>query len=534
MLKRILGVAVVIAAMIASVPAASGPAAASHSAVVSAARQRVTWTNPSAVIVRAPIKVNGRFAPVRRGRPVALQIHRAGAWRTIARDRQDSRGAVSFRTAITVKGSYPVRLVAARRGGLRALVTRARRLLVLPDPARGQIRRLSIGGRVPNAGIFDGQLSSDGRYFVFASHASNLVPGDSSSMDVFRADLVAGTVIRVTSTPTGLEPNGPSYAPDVSDDGRYVVYESEATDIHPRDTDQEIDILLYDAVQRRTSLISRNYVDSSSADGTARYPVISGDGTTVVFRSSATNLVAGPQYRGPNIYAFDLDGANRMDLLSRPAAGGAADGPSYEIAVSTSGDRVAINTEARNLAPGMAGAKATQQVVWIDRVSGKREWVNRPRAVPISKAPTAYVAGISADGRTVAFNANGPGTLPTDRNGVVDAFVWSETSRTIQRVGITRTGAWANGYTYAAGISADGRYVTLHTSATNLVPGARKQGTVAIADLRFRLFSLLSRGSFNGVVGWAWMSGRGARGVLTTPVPALQSTPGLYLFTRTG
>ena len=116
------------------------------------------------------------------------------------------------------------------------------------------------------------KISSDGRYLAFASLATNLVPGDTNrTWDVFVHDTVSGTTTRVSVDSSGAEGDGNSgygfeseYGLSISSDGRYVAFDSTATNLVPGDTNGTSDVFVHDRVSGTTTRVS---VDSSGAQG---------------------------------------------------------------------------------------------------------------------------------------------------------------------------------------------------------------------------------------------------------------------------
>jgi hypothetical protein len=167
-------------------------------------------------------------------------------------------------------------------------------LLLLYPPSTGRpgtvaITRAADGG--PSDGDSSlGEVSADGRYVVFSSTATNLVADDANShTDVFRFDRVTGSRLLVSRTPSGLPANGDSDTPRVSADGRYVVFHSSASDLVPG-TGEVGNIYLWDAGTGTSTLLSRPDA-SGFASGASESPWISDDGSQVVFRNDAGNLL---------------------------------------------------------------------------------------------------------------------------------------------------------------------------------------------------------------------------------------------------
>ena len=196
-------------------------------------------------------------------------------------------GTVSTNEAVTVSASYTY--------NSDTLSTNQSIVILMQDDGSNTIVRASVDGSGIQAnGPSDAPgISSDGRFVVFASEASNLVAGDTNLVrDIFVYDRQTGATERVSVDTAGLEANGLSDAPGISSDGRFVAFASEASNLVAGDTNLVRDIFVYD---RQTGVPDRLSLNSRGAEGdvTSNSPVISGDGRFVVFVSAATNLVAG-------------------------------------------------------------------------------------------------------------------------------------------------------------------------------------------------------------------------------------------------
>ena len=164
---------------------------------------------------------------------------------------------------------------------------------------------VSSSGVQGNDGSFDAAIARDVNIVAFRSVATNLDFGDTNlASDVFIHDLDTGITVRMSETSTGAEANGPSASPDLSADGRYVVFSSDADNLVFGDNNGSEDIFVKD---RFTSLTTRVSVSSSGAEGNgdSRFPTISDDGRYVTFDSLATNLVAGDTNGVRDIFRHD-------------------------------------------------------------------------------------------------------------------------------------------------------------------------------------------------------------------------------------
>jgi len=151
-------------------------------------------------------------------------------------------------------------------------------------------------------------ITSNGRYVVFWSFANNLVSNDTNGSDIFVKDLVTGITTRVTTNSSGVEHNGMvwnSWQTPISDDGRFVVFASDASNLAPDDTNGVLDIYLKDLVTGLTTRLTNGF-DGSQANGERADPSITPDGRYVLFSSAASNLVPGDNNGAWDTFVKDL------------------------------------------------------------------------------------------------------------------------------------------------------------------------------------------------------------------------------------
>jgi Tol biopolymer transport system component len=161
---------------------------------------------------------------------------------------------------------------------------------------------LAPGGTQANNASSSPAVSADGGYVAFTSSASNLVTGDTNrTNDVFVRELQTGATSRASVGSSGTQANDWSYKPSVSADGRYVAFASYASSLVPGDTNATNDIFVHD---RQTGATSRVSVGPSGtqANHWSFGPSLSADGKYVAFESTATNLVPGISDGSSNVY----------------------------------------------------------------------------------------------------------------------------------------------------------------------------------------------------------------------------------------
>ncbi|MCH8948820.1 MAG: PD40 domain-containing protein, partial [Chloroflexi bacterium] len=139
---------------------------------------------------------------------------------------------------------------------------------------------------------------------------------------------------RASVSSAGAEANGPSFGPALSDDGRYVVFTSDATNLSPSDTNSR-DVFVRDRQTGNTELVSIAS-DGAQANQAALFPAISGDGRYIAFQSDADNLVAGDTNGVSDIFLHDRQ-TGVTERVSLTSAGGQANGDSFTPSVSADG-----------------------------------------------------------------------------------------------------------------------------------------------------------------------------------------------------
>jgi Tol biopolymer transport system component len=316
-------------------------------------------------------------------------------------------------------------------------------------------------------------ISADGRFVCFTSDATNLVPGDTNDReDVFVRDLVAGTTTRVSVGPGGIEADGDSDRASISADGNRVVFESQATNLLAQSA-TPAQIYVHDTAAGLTRIAS---VDSSGnhGDGGSSYPAISGDGNVVAFLSHAHNLGLGisPSVITYDFYLHDLGTGETRTGVASPAVLGGLAGALYA-SLDFDGSRVAFWCDDPELVPGDTNGVGDAYV--LDVPTGEIRRVSVSSIGAEGDAQLDFPK-ISADGRFVSFESRAGTLVPGDTNASYDAFVHDLETGATTRASVAADGSQgtlpANGLAgaIARGFSADGRYVVFSGSYEGLVP----------------------------------------------------------------
>jgi Tol biopolymer transport system component len=353
--------------------------------------------------------------------------------------------------------------------------TCARALLsaLLAASAAGQVTlRASVGssGAQGDSSSFYSSISADGRILAFESSSTNLVPGDTNGwQDIFVRDRQSGVTERVSVHSSGAEGNDQSYAPSISADGRTVAFESYASTLVDGDTNGVPDIFVRDRLLGTTERVSLAS-SGGQADDSSFDPSISADGRYVAFESLATNLVSGDTNGCFDVFVRDrlFGTTERVSVDSSGAQGDGNSGYDSFLSISADGRYVAFQSVATNLVGG--DTNGVPDVFVRDRLFGTTERVSVDSS-GTQGDDNSGVPSISADGRTVAFYSAATNLVGGDTNGSWDVFVRDRQLGTTERVSVSSSGAQGNGFSFTPSISADGRTVAFGSIATDLVGG---------------------------------------------------------------
>ena len=311
-------------------------------------------------------------------------------------------------------------------------------------------------------------ITPDGRYVVFDSSAGNLVDDDhNGEWDVFVRDLETGQTQRVSLDANGGDGDNDSYTPSISDLGTRIAFISHARDLVPGANSFNSDIFVRDIAAGLNHYVSIGH-DGTPGDANAWGPTISPDGALVGFVSGASNLVAGGGYTGVEVFVRDID-LEQTTLVTVAHDGGDTDDRSGVPSLSGDGSDVAFYSRATNLVGDDTNG---QDDVFVRPMpGGVIERVNVSTAGDQTIDLGSWHPSISYFGRYVAFLSDAPNLVAGDTNAVGDIFARDRWFGVTTRLTETLAGIQGDNYSSNPMITPDGRYVVFESSATNLVAG---------------------------------------------------------------
>jgi len=284
----------------------------------------------------------------------------------------------------------------------------------------GLTERVSVtnDGKQANGASADPSISSDGRFVAFQSAASNLVANDTNGFtDIFVRDRVNGTTERVCD---GVQPNGDSLTPSISADGNFVAFSSAATNLVPGDTNGKLDIFVCD---RRSGSIDRASVSTAGVQGNddSVLPAINSVGCVVAFKSLASNLVPNDHNGVVDVFARDRS-AGITERISVDPNGNDANDASFPPSIDYDGRFVAFGSAATNLV--FNDENHVPSVFVRDRQKGQTQLVDLNNSGQQADSGTPDVPpSISGDATAIGFVSTASNLAINDQNEALDVFV---------------------------------------------------------------------------------------------------------------
>jgi Tol biopolymer transport system component len=338
------------------------------------------------------------------------------------------------------------------------------------DRQAKQTSRVSINsaGVEGNSGSTAAAISGAGRYVAFQSQATNLVALDANNAgDIFVHDRQTGQTTRVSVSSNGAEAQGASNDPAISADGHFVAFVSDAANLVAGDIGGHSDVFLHDRQTGQTTRISAGF-GGTSANGASDSPAITGDGSMIVFRSAATNLLAtGNDTNGfGDIFAYDRP-TGQISRVSVTSGGAQAQGESTSPAISADGRAIVFASNAANLTATDTGGFSN--IYLRDLPTGQTIWVSQALD---GSAPNGFSDNptISGDGNAITFVSSANNLVGYDAKSLPDVFLFDRQQHTISCLSVSAPGGAADKSSTNPAISADGRFTAIESYATNLLP----------------------------------------------------------------
>ncbi|MBI3774634.1 MAG: PD40 domain-containing protein [Gammaproteobacteria bacterium] len=360
---------------------------------------------------------------------------------------------------------------------------------------------INAQGQAANAISDYPAISADGNYIAFQSAASDLVSGDTNARtDIFLYDRRNSITTRVSIGVGGAETNGDSKAPAISQDGRYIAFESQATNLVTNDIGGWQDIFVYDRVTATTVRVS---VSSSGveANNHCLHAALSGDGRFVAFISAASTLTSDDANSLSDVFLHDRDpdqngvfdeNYGSTVRVSQSGTGMLANSSNFP-SISRNGQYVAYSSSDATLVAG--DTNNLQDIFIYHRPSGVTERVSVASNGQQSDGESTFTS-VSEEGRYVAFISSATNLVSGDTNSKADVFVRDRMAGTTVRASMSNSGTQSGGASTNPVISGDGRYVSFATESAALT--SRLAGEAALVPVIFDAITAATGGGGGG------------------------------------
>ena len=320
------------------------------------------------------------------------------------------------------------------------------------------VTRNAQGGSA-NGGSSTPAISANGKYLAFDSSATNLAGAANAGIPgtlIYRYNIANGRIKLVSKSPNGALPVSSTFQAAISASGRYIAYSSRAHNIVPGDHNSGWDAFRYDATADVTIKVSRTLAGQET-DKFSYATAISGNGRYVAWRTNATNMGPADTNNDEDAYVLDVD-TGTTTLISHDSSGTAVGG--RPTGISDNGKIVALTSSSDSLAPGDTDGEDDAFV--YSASTGK--------ATPISAAQwpddQAATASISANGRYIAYTA-----FPLNDLTQAQVLLYDRQTKQSTTISVTPSGSAANGGSGTPSVSRSGNFFGFCSTATNLVPG---------------------------------------------------------------
>ncbi len=391
------------------------------------------------------------------------------------------------------------------------------------------------------------EITPDGRYVVFQSLANNLTSkADSNTYwDVFVRDLKTGVTKTVSTGLKGAPANGDSTAPDISANGRYVAFISEANNLVKGDQDKNNlagELFIKDL---KTGKTTRAFTGPRPDDeyGSEYQPSISDNGAVVAFDSSRSTLVPNDTNGDEDVFVWKRS-TGKITRVSVTSSGAEAGSPAYEAyadslgaeisgdgktVVFQSGENNLVKNDTNNISDVFLHSLVTHRTT---RISVGPKGQQATGGYP-DRRQGAATPSISSDGQTVLYSgASLKGLVPQDVGDYRQVYVYHRKTGKTQLAVRTPGGGVVNDHLNNGVLSPDGRFISFETSAPGLVKGdTDTDEDVFVRDLKAGRTVRASVGP-NGADAKGWsggfanaLSANGRRVVFTSDATGLVTNP---------
>ena len=355
------------------------------------------------------------------------------------------------------------------------------------------IERISVasGGGQANSQSRYAAISGNGRYVVFNSDATNLVAGDTNvAADIFLRDRLLGTTVRISNNANGSQSNGGSGAPNISGDGSRIVFPSHG-DLVP--DAGYYNCFLFDRRTNTMQLLDRLPNGQAGSICSSVSIDVSGRRVALVSRDA---LETGDVERD-DVYVRDLV-ANTTTRVSRTPTGGYTGGSNTDARISGDGSRVIFFSDATGLVSGDTNGETDVFLAASDNsVPIRRVNVDPGNVQAVAPAVGTRIAATNANGSLLAFSSPSPSLSGWAQSVEETLYLRIPSADLTVPVSIPDTNATREGWGYQPDFDYTGRWLVF-VSTDIMYPSA--EPGVYVVDLIELTIQLVSVGGQTGNV----------------------------------
>ncbi|PHS14845.1 MAG: hypothetical protein COA78_05540 [Blastopirellula sp.] len=335
-------------------------------------------------------------------------------------------------------------------------------------------------------------VSNDGRYVVYVSPASNLIANDTNnSSDVFLYDHQNDQTHLISKNSFGEQANKVSYAPSISDDGRFIVFTSSATNLSPFATRGRLNVFLHDFILGTTQLVSKSFDGLTEGNSVSIDSTISADGSLIVFDSYASNLVPGDTENSDDIFLYNV-AQDSISRISIELAENENEVYKYNFSISDNNQYLFFQSNSSLLVGNDTNASTDLFRYQISNGNIIRVSLGTGGVEAIGNSVNTSV---SADGNSLVFESRA-GNLTSKEFVGAGVFYRDIISDTTKLISVNNNGDPSDRGASLPSINADGTLVTFMSSAGNLTENTNNFGLgVFLHDLSNSTTSLISMNS---------------------------------------
>jgi Tol biopolymer transport system component len=313
-------------------------------------------------------------------------------------------------------------------------------------------------------------ISANGRFVVFQSSASNLVRNDDNGApDIFVHDRQTGKTRRISVKSNGQEAEvgGTSSDPDMTPNGRFIVFDSSAENLVPNDDNSAVDVFIHDRNTGKTRRVSVKSNGDQAEVGDSTDPVISDSGKLIAFTSLDEDLVPNDDNAFSDVFLHNRRTGKTRRVSVASNGDQTEEGANYSAAISGNGRVIAFTATGDDLAPNDANT--------IVDVLVRDLKTKETRLVSLRSNGDQGTGGDSSDpelsfkGLVVAFESHAIDLVPSDGNDAEDIFVHSRITKKTRLVSVNSAGDEGNGSSEDLDMTNNGRFISFESSADNLV-----------------------------------------------------------------